>query len=325
MIEDTSVVTWLGDEKTSLDDGEIIITSDVWNGLAAIVTDEAGVYYENGITVDDAATLLTGTTFENQFRNEGSTTYYYFWSGLKDAGGDYGTEEGGYIDLGDIKVVGIIDVSDHPEYAMSVVYTSDTIFDYCVSEHQMGPYSFAIGNMPESENAIKELVEYCYPTGDDVTLRYEMQNSAVYELDAVDEVFETLSSVFMGIGIAMALFSAAMLANYIGTSIAYKKQEIGILRAIGARSADVFRIFFSESFIIAAINFLISFTGTFIITAVINYVLREYVGILVTVLSCGVRQFIILFVISVGIAAVASFIPVYSIASKRPIDAIRNR
>ncbi|MCD7943273.1 MAG: ABC transporter ATP-binding protein/permease [Clostridia bacterium] len=325
MIEDTSVVTWLGDEKTSLDDGEIIITSDAWNEYSTVASDEMGIYYDNGISVDDAVSILTGTTFENEFLNEDPSTFYYFYSNLYDEGGNYGTEEGGYIDLGDIKVVGIIDVSEHPEYALSAVYTSDTIFNYCVSEHQMGPYSFAIGNMPKSESAIKTLVEYCYPTGDDVTLRYEMQNSAVYELDAVDEVFETLSSVFMGIGIAMALFSAAMLANYIGTSIAYKKQEIGILRAIGARSADVFRIFFSESFIIAAINFLISFTGTFIITAAINYVLREYVGILVTVLSCGMRQFIILFVISVGIAAIASFIPVYSIASKRPIDAIRNR
>ena len=116
-----------------------------------------------------------------------------------------------------------------------------------------------------------------------------------------------------------------MLANFIATSISYKKQEIGILRAIGSRSNDVFRIFFSESFVIAMINFVLSAVGVGVVTAVVNSFLRNRVGILVTVLSFGVRQVALIFVVSIAIAFVASFIPVKKIASKRPIDAIRNR
>ena len=37
------------------------------------------------------------------------------------------------------------------------------------------------------------------------------------------------------------------------------------------------------------------------------------------------KYLLLLLVISIGVAAVASFIPVYKIASKRPIEAIRNR
>ena len=116
-----------------------------------------------------------------------------------------------------------------------------------------------------------------------------------------------------------------MLANFIGTSISYKKQEIGILRAIGSRSNDVFRIFFAESFIIAMINFLLSSIGVGVITFIINYVIRNQLGILITILTFNLRQILLLFAVSLLVAFVASYLPVKRIASKRPIDAIRDR
>ena len=125
--------------------------------------------------------------------------------------------------------------------------------------------------------------------------------------------------------VGFAVFAMIMLSNFIATSISYKKQEIGILRAIGARSNDVFRIFFLESFIIAMINFVLSTIGTGVATAIINGMFRKKAGILITILNFGPRQILLLLVISIGVAAVASFIPVYKIASKRPIEAIRNR
>ena len=48
-------------------------------------------------------------------------------------------------------------------------------------------------------------------------------------------------------------------------------------------------------------------------------------GVLVTVLSFGVRQVALLLIVSIFVAFAASFLPVKRIASKRPIDAIRGR
>ena len=134
-----------------------------------------------------------------------------------------------------------------------------------------------------------------------------------------------MSKYFFWIGIGFAAFAALMLANFIGTSISYKKQEIGILRAIGSRSNDVFRIFFAESFIIAMINFVLSSIGVFAATVIFNTLMRTQVGILITILSFGIRQLILLLAVSLLVAFIASFLPVKRIASKRPIDAIRNR
>ena len=156
-------------------------------------------------------------------------------------------------------------------------------------------------------------------------MKYPMKNAVTYELDTVNEVLVTFSKIFLYIGIGFAVFAALMLSNFIATSVSHKKHEIGILRAIGSRSNDVFRIFFAESFIIAVINFLLAAVGTGVITAVINGILRSKVGILITVLNFGIRQIALLLAVSLIVAAVASFIPVKRIASKKPIDAIRDR
>ncbi|MBR7101212.1 MAG: FtsX-like permease family protein, partial [Clostridia bacterium] len=102
-------------------------------------------------------------------------------------------------------------------------------------------------------------------------------------------------------------------------------QEIGILRAIGSRSNDVFRIFFAEAFIIAMINFFLAIVTTGVVSAIINSILRDDIGILITILSFGVRQIGLLLLVSLAVAFISTFIPVKKIASKKPIDAIRKR
>ena len=211
--------------------------------------------------------------------------------------------------------------TDSEKYADTFVVCKD-LFEKCVTDID-GKYMFAVGNMPSKRADIEEMVSYCYRTDSDI--RYELQNPVTYELSIISIILKLVSKAFFYVGIFFALFAALMLANFIGTSISYKKQEIGILRAIGSRSNDVFRIFFSESFIIAMINFVLSISGVFVVTNAINLLIREEFGILVTVLHCGIRQVVLLFVVSVVVAFVASFLPVRKIAAKKPIDAIRKR
>ena len=78
-------------------------------------------------------------------------------------------------------------------------------------------------------------------------------------------------------------------------------------------------------FIIAVVNFLLAAVASGAATIFINTLFRKNVGILITILNFGIRQILLLFVISIAVVAIASFIPVYKIASKRPIEAIRNK
>lgn len=201
-------------------------------------------------------------------------------------------------------------------------FLSDSLRTY-FNTAETGIYSFAIMPMPKSAAAVRQLVELHYNrTGNTV---YHMENAVTQSLDTVDEIVDVLSQIFFWIGVGFAIFAAIMLSNFIAVSIAYKKREIGILRAVGARSGDVFRIFFTESLFITLINYALSLVGTFVGTYFINNILRIEAGLLLTILHFGIRQVLLMLVISVGVAAVASFLPVYLIAKKRPIDAIQDR
>ena len=215
------------------------------------------------------------------------------------------------------KIVGVIKGESKAVYVVpDKFYEKDWI-------GAVGTYNFAVSSMPDNKADIQKLVKYCYTEKDNV--KFKMQNSVTFELDSVDEILSVLSKVFLYVGLGFALFATIMLSNFIATSIAYKKQEIGILRAIGARSNDVFRIFFSESFIIAVVNFALATIAAAGITVWINGAIRKEAGVLITVLNFGPRQIILLLLISLGVAALASFVPVYRIAAKRPIEAIRNK
>lgn len=123
------------------------------------------------------------------------------------------------------------------------------------------------------------------------------------------------------VGIGFALFVSFLLMNFITVSISYKKQEIGILRALGAKSKDVISIFFKES---AIMNFLISSIITFIFTIVINNYLKSDFNMMITILNFGIRQMFILLTISILADFISSSILVYKFAKMKSIDIIKN-
>ena len=197
-------------------------------------------------------------------------------------------------------------------------YSSRTV----TAEHDAGIWAFAIAPMPSDNAAIQKLVEMSYDESGD--LNFGLQNQVMNTLDTFNDFIETGAKIFLYVGIGFAAFSALLLMNFISISISYKKREIGILRAVGARSSDVFKIFFSEAFIIAFINYVLAVAAAVTAIFFINRWMRNS-GINVTLLNFGVRQLALMLLISVGVAALASFLPVWRIARRKPIDAIRDR
>lgn len=298
-------VIWIDGEKKTLGDKEIIVTADSLSNLSD----------ESGTRAETDAENETGTTdYAKLLKNKNTVS---MWKNV------FGKENSNE-NISGCKIVGVIDnvTEGNKSKLTSTVVCSDGIYNE-LTEGTDKIYGFAVGTMPEEKSEVHSLVAYCY--NEDSGVRYAIQNSVTFQLDSINDGLKTLSKYFFWIGVGFALFAAVMLSNFIGTSISYKKQEIGILRAIGSRSNDVFRIFFSESFIIAMINFVLSAIGVFAATVIINSIIRNEMGVLVTVLSFGVRQVALLLIVSIFVAFAASFLPVKRIASKRPIDAIRGR
>ena len=190
------------------------------------------------------------------------------------------------------------------------------------AEHVSGIWSFAVAPMTNDTDVIMKLVRMSFDTESDY--QFTLQNAIMTTLGGFNDFIEVGAKIFLYVGIGFAVFSALLLMNFIATSISYKKREIGVLRAVGARSSDVFKIFFSEALIIALINFVLSFIALIAAVIFVNELMHSY-GINITLLTLGPRQALIMLAVSVFVALVSSFLPVYNIARRKPIDAIRDR
>ena len=301
-------IIWADKPLEELKDNEIIVSADsvfaTYNDIDKKFVGEDGTVTKK--TLEDM----------NKFVASAGKLTGYLWSYR-----DFDLDDEN--DIEDVKIVGYF-TSESSYASADVMGVSDSILEK-IAEVNDGIYDCAVGCMPESRTEREKIVRYCYGDEDIKSERYEMNNAVVYELDSLHSIIKGAAKVFIWVGLFFAVFASILMANFISTSISYKKQEIGILRAIGSRSNDVFRIFFSESFIIAMIEFVITSVLCFAAVCFLNWLIRHESGILITFLHFGIRQVVVILVISVAVAALASFFPVKNTASKKPIDAIRGR
>ena len=194
-----------------------------------------------------------------------------------------------------------------------------TITNYIQPEGAI--YSAIALPMPDDSSALRGLLSGERTEGADDS--FYMVNSLVSaQLYSVNSMIDMLEQVFLWIGVVMAVFAMLLLFNFISVSITYKKKEIGILRAVGARSADVFKIFYSESAIITAICYVLAIIGSFIVCAVLNNQFSAAIGG-VSIFVFGPLSWIVMLAIAIATSFIATFLPVYGIAKRKPVESIR--
>ena len=187
---------------------------------------------------------------------------------------------------------------------------------------ECGNYDFAI--VVHGGENVSKMTKAIYDM-DISGIKCLIQNASTDKMEDFGYTISGLAQIFLYVSIGFAVFSAFLLMNFISTSISYKKREIGILRAIGARGSDVYKIFFYESLLISFINFVLAVVGAFVACYLINRKMVVDLGINLTLLVFGVRQLVLMTAISFVVSMIATFLPVYKIAKKNPIDAINNR
>lgn len=182
-------------------------------------------------------------------------------------------------------------------------------------------YPYIIAKMPHGkEELLLDRVDKLNP---DTDVIYRLRSSLYDSVLVVNDLVRALSSVFLTVGIVLAVFSALLLFNFISISIVNKKREIGILRAVGARGIDVFKIFFAESGIIVGICLVLAYIGTFVSAAAINNILAYDAGIEVTMFVFGPLSIVIMLAAALLVTVIATFLPVFLAARKKPVESIR--
>ena len=238
----------------------------------------------------------------------------------------------------ELKVVGIL-LADSANSNAFIALSDATYDHFKVISDEENPNYYSSKNWTESkyekpENAIFNAIYIPYNSSLKNQLsmftfewaendsRYSISHAVGDALEMVNSMITELSKVFMWIGIVMAVFAALLLSNFISVSISHKKRDIGILRAVGARSSDVFKIFFSESFFIALISIVISMVGCFVACSIINTEIGSALSG-VSLFVFGPISILILVGVALVTAVVATFLPVYNAAKKKPVDSIR--
>lgn len=177
---------------------------------------------------------------------------------------------------------------------------------------------FALAGPPKSASEAATLYELL-KSGE-----YLVYTDAVTQVEDYRETISGFTGAFVGVGAAFAVFAGALIFQFINLSIESKRGQVGILRALGARSADVCRIFFSESFILALVSVAVAIPATIGLSYAVNKILAELFFIRIAVLNFTIWMPVSIFLLGFVIALVATVVPVLKEARKAPIDAIRD-
>lgn len=152
--------------------------------------------------------------------------------------------------------------------------------------------------------------------------RLNLTNSVARTVASSLSLISILKPTFLGIGAALAVFASLMLLNYVSASITTKTKEIGILRAVGARGSDLFKIFFSESGLMSAICLVISIIASVIVVWRINEVFKS--GLMkAALLNFGVLNILVIIGGAILITVLGTIIPVIIASKKQPVESIR--
>jgi len=154
-------------------------------------------------------------------------------------------------------------------------------------------------------------------------IKFSIKANYLSTLNSLSNTLNQSKTIVLSLGIVFAVLSAAIFINYISTSVAFKKKEIGILRALGAKKGNVVSIFLYEALFISLVTFVISSVLAVTGTIFINTLLTNMSGIAISILTFEPIAFAYMGVVSIGIGLLATLVSTISLLKKKTIDIVR--
>jgi len=150
-----------------------------------------------------------------------------------------------------------------------------------------------------------------------------------FSVQTPEAALSTLNDILLGVQIFVAMIAsisvlvgALGIVNTMYTSVLERRRNIGIMKAIGARNSDIFKLFFIESGVLGLlggiIGVILGSIASFVGIASINNLLG-----VITTPSLNIFLIIGTLAISTLIGAISGITPALQAARQNPVDALR--
>ena len=223
-----------------------------------------------------------------------------------------------------LKIVGVyfdVDVNSATTSARYKLMINEKLMQELNIYTQQGDYNKILFSPAAIRSGSASIVEYL--TEQSGLTLHLYNNSTLNEIRENELMIKQVANLFLYAAMALALLSVFLLYNYINTSIANKKQSVGVLRGLGACGKDILLTFLSESLIIAIVNGVLANVCSAIGCSLVNSYIVNIMNVSVHFAIFGIRQIVIISVISLLTAILSSALPIFKISRKKPVELIR--
>ncbi|QLH79241.1 ABC transporter permease [Halosimplex rubrum] len=139
--------------------------------------------------------------------------------------------------------------------------------------------------------------------------------------DQIGQTFQALNLFLIGIGSISLLVAGVSILNVMLMSTVERRQEIGVLRAVGFQKLDVLKIMLSEAVLLGVIGGVAGAAFSIVAGMVINHFV---VGDAMLAFRPGNFLYIgLAFAFGVGTSLLSGLYPAWKAANERPVEALR--
>ncbi len=224
----------------------------------------------------------------------------------------------------DVKIVGVyfgVDVESNHRANYYELMVNKNLMEELNVYSQQGDYTKLLFSQKSVRGGKDVLANYML-SADGLSLTW-YNNSALSVIRENEPTIRKGANLFLYVDIALSVFAIFMLYTYISTSIASKKQSVGILRGLGAGGKNILLMFLIESLIVAVVNGIFANVFAVLGCMLVNTYIVEVMNISVHFALFGLRQILIITGISLLTAVASSSLPIVKISKKKPVELIR--
>ncbi|WP_415382606.1 ABC transporter permease [Halosimplex sp. TS25] len=140
--------------------------------------------------------------------------------------------------------------------------------------------------------------------------------------DQIGQSFQALNLFLIGIGSISLLVAGVSILNVMLMSTVERRQEIGVLRAVGFQKRDVLKIMLSEAVLLGIMGGIVGVAFSVVAGLVINHFI---VGDAMLAFRPGNFVYIgLAFAFGVGTSLLSGLYPAWKAANERPVEALRS-